>query len=312
VLGGRVTNDDKSGDLVSGGVFVPGPNGFVDGTFTGVRHSAFEYNKTKPTYSIGLNYKPNSETLLYAKYGTAFVSGGSVADVAFDPETVESFELGAKADFFDRRLRTNLALFHATYEDQQSANSGSNVGRPDLSTLIINAGDRVAKGFELEVSALPVEGLTLNAGLGYTHVKLKHINPILVTSAGGTYVPTGIPDWTSNLSAQYETQPLFGDARLTFRADANWHSRRQNDENPNRVNALPQIAEWASTDPSWIVNGRISLHDIEFGPARAEVALWGRNLFNNREAMFPLRLQNVFSSTFVPARTYGVDVNFAF
>lgn len=312
VLGGRLTYDKKSGILTTGGVFVPGPNGYIDGTFTGLVNSRYTYKKTKPTFSVGANFKPRPGILLYGKYATAFVSGGSVADVRFDPETVVSFEIGAKADFFERRLRANLALFHAKYKHQQSAQSGSNVGRPDLSTIIIDSGERTAKGFELELTALPIAGVTLNAGLGYTDIKLSNVNPILIASGGGVYEEYGIPKWTSNLSAQYETPELFDEARMTFRVDATWHSRRQNTENPAPYVGTPLYDAFAFTDASWIVNGRVALRDVAVGPMKIEVAGWVRNLTNNRESMFPLRLQNIFSSTFVPARTYGVDIGVTF
>ena len=73
-----------------------------------------------------MNYKPNDDILLYAKFSTAFVSGGSVSGLDFPPETATSWEAGIKADLLDRRLRTNLSLFSVKYENFQTAQSGTN------------------------------------------------------------------------------------------------------------------------------------------------------------------------------------------
>src|SRR4029077_13892514 len=96
LVGGiRVTRDDKSGTFVSGGTYVPGPGGsFTTGTFINQVNSSFDYGKTKTTYSAGVNYKPSDYSLIYGKYSTGYVSGGSVGAVAFAPETVGSWEAG--------------------------------------------------------------------------------------------------------------------------------------------------------------------------------------------------------------------------
>jgi iron complex outermembrane recepter protein len=314
VVGGvRVTRDAKSGTFVAGGTYVPGPGGFTDGTFINQAFSRFNYNKTKPTYSIGVNYKPSDYTLIYSKYSTGFVSGGSIGNVAFQPETVGSWESGVKADFLDHRFRTNAALFYATYEHVQSAQGGVNVGHPELGTVVIDQGGVKAKGVELEASALPLTGVTLSASLGYTDVYFNGVNPILLASAGGVYNPTLIPKWTSDISAQYETKPLFAEARLVFRTDANWRAKESTLANQAQAVTIPSFAPIADSPASWIVNARVALRDIKMGPATGEVAVWARNLNDNKATLFPLNLDSLLASAdFQPARTYGVDfiVNF--
>ena len=308
VAGGRVTRDRKSGTYLTGGTFVPGPNGFEDGTVTGIAEAPFSYRKTKPNYSLGVNYKVDPDILLFAKYSTAFVSGGSVGGVDFDPETAKSWEAGIKADFLDRRLRTNLALYTVKYGSIQSAQSGQNVNRPTLGTVIIPLGDGRAKGFELELTALPVTGLTLTGSLGYTDVKYSDVNPILTRLANGDYLPTLTPKWTYNLSAQYQTEPLFGDTTLMLRADANGRTRMRA-QHPGQFALSPAFGVLEYIPPAWIVNGRIALQDVAIGPVEAEIALWGRNLTNNRAPTFPLNIGNfILSSSFQAARTYGADV----
>jgi iron complex outermembrane recepter protein len=314
VGGIRVTTDRKSGTYVSGGTYVPGPgDSFTTGTFINQLNSSFDYGKTKTTYSAGLNYKPSEYSLIYGKYSTGYVSGGAVGPVSYAPETVGSWEVGAKGDFLDHRLRSSLALFYAKYENLQSAQGGSNVGQPELGTVIIDQGDEVAKGVEWDASALPVKGVTLGASLGYTHVSFGTVNPILIASAGGAYGVTLIPTWTSDLSAQYETPPLFREARLVFRTDANWRDKELTDANSGRAITFPVFAPLAASPATWLVNARVALEDIKMGPTTGEIALWGRNLSNSDVTQFPLTfLSYAGSADFQPARTFGADFSLKF
>ncbi|HKT73702.1 MAG TPA: TonB-dependent receptor [Steroidobacteraceae bacterium] len=293
VAGARVTKDRKGGtDYVNGVPF------------------QLPYDKTKLTYSLGVDYKPKEDWLVYGKYSTGFVSGGIVGSIPYEPETVESWEAGLKADLLDKRMRLSFAAFTALYEHLQTTNQGINIGHPELSIVIVDQGNERAEGFESELTVAPMSGLTFNAGLGYTNSDFTSVNPILGTTS--TFLPTLRPKWTSNLSGQYETIPVWGDARLVFRADAAWHSRIL------QYAYVPVPAGYGAiydTPQSWVVNARVALKDIKMLRADAEVALWVRNLTDNSEVQFPVAFGNppfLASSTYQAARTYGIDLNVRF
>ena len=293
IVGGyRITQDKKSGTA-----FLPATT------------ASFDYKKTKPSYMAGVNYRPVEGVLTYAKYANGFVSGGSVGGVGFSPETVRSWEAGVKADLLQRRLRVNLALFRAKYEHIQTVDQGLNVGHPELGTLIVDQGNRTAKGFEAEFSAAPMRGLTFNGGLGYTHVKITELNPLYGTPA--TFLPTDQPKWTANLAAQYESEPVFGEARVTARADAVWHSKIF----VFGYQPIPPLAAATAYRPEdWTLNARLALKDIKLGPVTAEVALWGKNLTDNDGPLFPIafggRAPFLVSTNYETARTFGLDLIF--
>jgi iron complex outermembrane receptor protein len=309
VFGYRLSQDKKSGTYYS--TLTTASLDAADNlllTTTPV-NSSFTYKKTKPSYNAGINYKPNRDILVYGKYSTGFVSGGSVGPVAFLPETAHSWEGGFKADLLGNRLRTNMAIWKVRYSDLQSAQAGSNVGHPEFSTVVIDNGSLKAHGFEAEVTAVPIRGLTLNGGLGFTEGHYLDQNPILGPVVNN---PTLMPKYTLNLAAQYETEPLFGtEARGVFRIDTNWHSRMLF---INSALALPaQYDPMIFSPKPWIVNTRLALKDISLGRTKAEVALWARNLTNDRSAQFPLGFGNppfLISSSFQQARTFGMDINF--
>ena len=267
------------------------------------------YRDNRSTFALGANFRPTDDILLYAKYSTGFVSGGSVSSYVYDPETVKAWEGGIKAEFFDRRLRANLAVFKADYKNIQAVVTGRNL-RPvpdvDVGTLIIEEGDLDTHGFEAEFTAVPVEGLTLNVAAGYTDTKFTRINPAIRTSNVGSVRPK----WTSNLSVQYDTQPMFGDAHMMFRLDAVYRSRTQQLQDP--ISAPGGYAVQYS-NALWLLNGRVALRDIDIGGSKAELAVWGRNLTNSDVPGQPIDLQvGIVSSSYIEARTYGFDLTFQF
>lgn len=311
VLGARITKDHKSGSLVYG------PKGALT-------TRSFDYKKTKPNFLVGINYKATDDILLYGKYSTAFVSGGSVSGLDFPPETATSWEAGIKADLLDRRLRTNLSLFSVKYKNFQTAQSGTNFRSlfPNppyplnfadvVGTIVIPQGGPVkSKGFEFETTAAPANGLTIGGSLSYTDTKFVDVNPVLIAQAGGAYDPALRAKWTGGLWGQYETQPIFGDATLMVRMDGNWHSKFWLSQ--NRLQVIPAFDGITTVGASWMVNSRVALRNIEIGGAKAELAGWVRNLTQNREATFALQtIRFTGSANYVPARTYGLDLTVQF
>jgi iron complex outermembrane receptor protein len=230
-----------------------------------------------------------------------------VGILSFQPETVESIEAGLKSEFFNRRVRFNAAVYDATYKHSQSSQSGTNVGQPQLGVVVIDNGTLKAQGFELELTAVPVQGLTLNGSVGYTEAKNTSPNPIV--TQGQPYKTSGMPKWIGSVNAQYETQPLWDEATMAFRVDANYQGKFRAIPNPNIETFMPVFAPYEFNAARWIVNSRVALRDVQIGSARTEVALWAKNLLNNKDATYPLLFGDIqHNSSFQPARTYGVDV----
>lgn len=271
------------------------------------------YKDSESTYLLGVNYKPSDDLLLYLKYGTGFVAGGAVADIPYKPEKVDSWEGGLKADLFDARLRTNLAVFYADYTDLQKSTAGTNlaVPRPDIGTVITNEGDVPVQGIEAEITVLATDTITLHAGYGYTDFELKNVNTLLYNPALQTYHLAFRTGSTAALSAQYESDPLFRDARLTARIDGNWH------DEVRMVSRLPipaghALAEFAPA--RWIVNARAALTDISFSQGnRLEVALWVKNLLDDDSIVWSQSVATVTASaSYERARTWGLDLTYDF
>jgi iron complex outermembrane receptor protein len=331
VLGGRVTHDDKAGRFRydTGG----GPS-------TSINLTPPNYKSTLGNYLIGLNWKPNRDTLIYGKYSTSFVSGGNnTIGLNYEPETAKSFEVGIKADLLEHKLRTNLAVFLVNYKNFQQP--GSPVDLPSrtavrnqlvglysqtvidqlvgassggvINTYVLSAGDVRAKGFELEVTAAPTRGLVLGGGLGYTDTEYTRVNPFVLAANNGEYVPVNRPKWTLNVYGSYET-PKFGNSDMTlqFRLDGLYRSSYFLSAKPMQ-DLLDPSKRIAVIDPSdFKLNGRIALKHIALGPVQAELAFWGKNLANRSSFNSVLFLFPGAAVNYDPDRSYGVDLNLKF
>jgi iron complex outermembrane receptor protein len=315
VAGGRYTHDKKTGidNTIVSAAAPAATNSFV-----------VDYSKGKFTYNLGANYKPNSDILLYGKYVTGFISGGQFAGFVFDPEQAKSFEGGVKADWFGRKLRTNLSLFTVKYTGLQLTTSGANIGstNSNLTQVVLNAGDARAKGFELETTIQPIRQLTFNASLGYTDFKYTRIDP-RIAAAAAVVVINDRSKWTSALSAQYESEPVWGDATLTARVDGNYKSKQQKvpivplTTGSSALFGINAAEQQAFSDAQripgyWLVNGRIALQGIDVGGTKATLALWGRNLFDTKQVSYAPSLVYAISADYERARTYGVDLTVEF
>lgn len=141
-----------------------------------------EWDET--TYKLGANYQLTDDQLLYASYSTGFQAGGfrtlcfgnqssSCGGTAFDPQTVDSYELGWKSDLADNTLRVNLAGFYAMYDDIQQIVTNNAGGFP-----IDNIGEVDVYGVELEVTWTPISDLNVYALLGIQESDFGDVDPL--------------------------------------------------------------------------------------------------------------------------------------
>lgn len=122
------------------------------------------------TPKVVLEYQINPDTLVYASWAAGQRSGGwsfraNANDLNFAPrpafydeEKVNSFELGLKGDFFDNRLRTNLAAFYSIWKDiQRNLQFGTGGGNIFQTTL--NAPKSHVWGLEAEINYIIAQDL---------------------------------------------------------------------------------------------------------------------------------------------------------
>jgi iron complex outermembrane recepter protein len=126
----------------------------------------------KITWLAGLNYKPNSDTLVYAKASTGFKAGGFDSIGAYKPETNTAIEAGWKQSFGDSsQHQFNLGAFHYDYRDLQvSVLLDTRVGGQTF-----NAGKAKIWGLEAAADIALDDNTTFHASFNYLNAEFKDL-----------------------------------------------------------------------------------------------------------------------------------------
>jgi iron complex outermembrane recepter protein len=299
-------------DLVLGGRYSKDQRGGLDNSPTpGGPGVSVDYDKTTPTYLGGLNYKLTEDIFAYAKFSTAYITGGRLANVPFAPETAKSYEVGVKSDLLDHKLRVNVAIYSAQYTNVQVL-TGPQVGCANVPGValtagqcVISGGDERASGAEAEVTYVPVAGLTLAANTAYTHVKISNV-PASLLAPDGNYVLPFLPDWTASLSAQYRGSDLevIHGAHVTGRFGADYVSRAYG----STPNSVVSVADAAAIPARTIFDGRLGLGGFQLAGAETEVALFVKNLTNNKSITYDFNAAASIPVNYQKAREFGIDL----
>ncbi len=173
----------------------------------------------KFTPKAGVDFRPNEDMMLYGSWSRGYRSGGFspraatalTANVAYQPETVDSYEVGAKFDLLDRRVQLNIAGFYSDYQDLQQ-NTTIPGGPTGNQTITSNVGSATIKGIEADFTAKLADGFRINGSFGYNDSKFKgfiagnSIGNVLPTFVGTT--PAGAAAVLAGpLAAQYTGTP---------------------------------------------------------------------------------------------------------
>lgn len=190
------------------------------------------YRKTFKEFTprLGIDYKPNDDLLVYASYSRGFKSGGFNGRpsansrggfneiLPYDPEILDAFELGFKSDLLDNKLRLNAAVFYSIYDGIQLLVLDPATGFFNNA----NAGRNEIKGFEVELTARPVNPLTLYFNVGYTDDDYTRIDPRALGVDLTDRLPV-TPKWSLATGASYRVD-LGTAGTLDLRGDLNYRS----------------------------------------------------------------------------------------
>ena len=265
-------------------------------------------------------WKVNEDVNMYARIATGYRGSSIQSAGAFniksvaEPETSTSYEIGIKADFWDKRARLNANVFYYEVKDQQlTAVGGSGNGN-----ILLNAEKSVGQGFELDFQAYLTDNLLVTLGTGYNDTEIKDKNLAVAVCAQCTVTDPTFVDPSNNVEYAY----IDG-------------------------NALPQAPEWNTnftlrwgmpvgdggevyvyTD--WVYRSEVNLflyESIEFtgdsmvegglrigynwDGASKEVALFGRNITDELAILSGIDFNNLTGMINEP-RTYGIEFKAGF
>jgi iron complex outermembrane receptor protein len=184
-------------DITAFAVNRPAPNALPPGivtptTFsptTGLASRSYDATWQATTGTAGIEWQPDADTNAYFKYSRGYKSGGFYVGIftflapnAYaQKESVDSFEVGLKKDF-GGHLQTNLAAYYYKYDNLQVPISVFS-GLGQVATNFYNVPKAISKGFEAEVTWLPIDNLQLLLSYSYNDAYVK----------GGTALDTADP-----------------------------------------------------------------------------------------------------------------------
>ena len=214
------------------------------------------WDESENTVRASVEYDLTDTSMMYTSYSEGFKVGGvnaSDCNPPWDPETVDSYEIGYKASFADGATTLRAAAFQYDYSDFQTAQV---IG---IQGVITNAGDAEIVGLELELSSIMTENWGVNAGLTLLDTEYGHfLNTDTLRAELGLLENKGnplsyAPDTSINIGLTYNT-PLDLGGYLLVSLDASYRSRVFYREFNQKKD---------STDPYTIVNFNMNWHSSD-------------------------------------------------
>jgi iron complex outermembrane receptor protein len=253
---------------------------------------------------LGVQYRFSDDANVYATYNRGYKSGGFFGGQTVDPTTlapyrdekVNAYEVGAKLQFYDRRLRANLSAFYYDYKDLQVYDL---ILQGAITVQVFtNASNARIYGAEAELAANPIDRLTLKLGVSLLEATYENFE----TAAGdfsGNRLPNA-PKVSANAFAQYEWDLMGGSLRA--QADATYRSKIFFD-----TKNLARLSDGSRT----FVNARLGWTSPD---KHYEFGVWGRNIFDETNISDIIPIEGLGFDLFSMGRprTYGVYLRYTY
>lgn len=224
----------------------------------------------------------------------------------YEPEFLDSYEIGFKTISFDQKVTFNVSLFYADYSDIQVSTIVP--GQGFLAEIVVrNAAKATTKGGEFELTALPFEGAQVVGSIGVVDATYDEFSSVSaldnsqIDRAGEPF--NDVPAFQSRLTLQYsielpEVGPEWLNGWLTPRLD--WFYR-------SAVNyQFPELTQAVQRGYN-LLHGRLS---YDFDHDRSQVAFWARNLTDERYFQQVLPVASTLGTVvryYQPPRSFGVE-----
>jgi len=260
------------------------------------------------TPSAALSYRFSDDALGYLSYGTGFKSGGfngrsfpapgaDVTPFEFEPEDLTTYEVGLKLGALGGRLVLNTAAFYSIYEDIQLTAVGGDPALNNLQILLLNAGESILAGGEIELVATPLANLEIRSAIGILHDRFTEFDDLADPRAEDRTLQL-LSAYQTTTSVAYRFEPMrFG--RLA--AHVEWSTRSRQDNDVRNSDSIVQ-------GKRGLLDARVSL---VLGDDRTEIALFGRNLLARDYLIGGVDFSDTFGNAIRftgPPRTYGIEV----
>jgi iron complex outermembrane recepter protein len=256
---------------------------------------------------FGLEYRPDEVQFFYASIAEGYRPGGLNAPLSsacgvpevepYRPDSLWSYEVGAKNRFYEGHLQVNTSMFYARWRDTQLALITPN---PQECAYTTNAGGAMSRGFELQAQALLSEYLKTELSIAYEdarYTQTVRVGSLLIVANGdavGT-LPLVPSPWDLRASIDY-AHPLGSGLTGYARADDEVHSHNPGpfySQHPDDAFYAPGRVADPTTN---LLNARAGLRW-----SRVEVGLYLNNVLDSQPTLS--RRNNSREDTLIYATT---------
>lgn len=204
---------------------------------SGVRTDAQRGSWSSTTPRLGFQYRWNDTVMTYVTAAEGFRGGGfnysadSGQFFKFNPEDQRSYEVGARMDLLDRRLRLNPTVFYAEWQDIQVQ---SVVPTPQGVFIVLdNAAKAHIYGLELEAEAAVTDALRVYGNVATLKMKYDDIGTATGITRDSRFQRA--PELTWSIGADYTVyMPRGGELVTTL----GWSSQDEQYSTPTDVDTL--------------------------------------------------------------------------
>lgn len=247
-----------------------------------------------------LSWTPNNRMMAYATYSKGFKGGGFqnnasqavAANVAYDPESVTNYEVGYKAELFDRKVRWNSALFLMKYKNLQVQQTLASC----LCNIISNAASATIKGIESDLQFAPTR--SVRAWVSGTYLDATYDSFVFagVNNSGKKLQRT--PQFQFAVGAEASVGSGDWEDALTLRLAYRYQGR------------MP----WAPENTTWeeaygTLDGRVT---FKLPEKNWSVSVFAKNLTGKLYRTNIIVFFRDEMSSYAPPRTYGLEVSAKF
>jgi iron complex outermembrane receptor protein len=330
---------ENKGVTVDNGLWSGGTVEQTVGTFTCTSYPSgcggrLGTNNSNVSYLLDLDYKFTPHVMAYAKTARGYRSGGvnlrevsSVAGFApniFKPEQATEYEIGLKSQFWDNRVRLNIDYYYTIVRNIQRTFTVTGANGV-ATTFEGNAGEADVDGFEAELAVkawqTADQSLTLNLAASDTNPwYVSYKNPINGFDQSHEKFDS-IPKTEVDVGATYTHDFELG--KLTLNAIYSWESGYPSYLfNYYLVGGVPTDAsqkgltytladaqgqlDALKSPAGGVLNLRAT---FDFDEARYQLAVWGRNVADNRDIISAAYIGGDYTSDMRrPPAMYGFTV----
>ncbi len=227
---------------------------------------------------VSAKYEFTPDFMAYASWAHGYKAQAVDADLvltqaSFDaspvaPETSNSWELGFKSQFWDRRVTFNVTAYKTTFSGYQTTSSGID---PSAPPALRSAGKLFTQGIEGDLTIRPVDGLRLSGNFLFADNKF---GDLFITAGGANQKggdPLNAPETKVGLAGSYDFEA--GSVGVNLNANYTWTS---NTLFTDLASATNLASVWRR--PSFgVANAAIN---FSFADDRYKLGIYVKNLFN--------------------------------